>query len=126
MTGNKEPIGKFCEIYGNTARNRVLQHLLEGSGLDFGIGDIARQAGLSRPKVYDIISALLSSGQVKPTRIVGRTQLYMLVEDHPINRLLMRDFRECLRLVVEEHDSPGMPDEIDVNPHPIAAKTVLE
>ena len=95
--------GVFCETYGNSIPNRILEYLLENQGIDFAVGDMAKEVGVSRPKAYDVIKGFEKKAYVKKSRIVGKTQLYMLNKENKRVRLFLRDFRECLRLVAEEY-----------------------
>ncbi|MBN2459107.1 hypothetical protein JXB28_02390 [Candidatus Woesearchaeota archaeon] len=95
--------GAFCETYGKSIRNTVLEYLLENQALDFAVGDMAREVKISRPKAYEIIGELEKKGFVAKSRIIGKTQLYLLNKTNPRAKLLMKSFKECLRLVAEEH-----------------------
>jgi len=94
--------GAFCQTYGSTINNQVLEYMLENQGLDFAIGDMAKELEISRPRAYQAISEFEQRGIAKKSRIIGRTQLYMLNRDNPRAKLFQRDFRECLRLVAQE------------------------
>ena len=96
-------IGLFCETYGNTIENRVLQFLLENQDIDFAIGDMAREIKISRPKAYAVIEEFEGKKYAKKTRIVGKTQLYILNKENKIVKLFMRNFKECLKFLVEEN-----------------------
>lgn len=52
----KEETSSFCELYGDSIRNRILERLLENQGLDFAAGDLAKEVGISRPKAYEWIN----------------------------------------------------------------------
>ncbi|MFO8016432.1 MAG: helix-turn-helix domain-containing protein [Candidatus Woesearchaeota archaeon] len=95
-------VGAFCEIYGQTADKRVIEHLLENQDIDLAVSDIAKGTGLSRPKAYQIIHNFEKKGYVRKTRIVGKTQLYMLNKKNRVVRLFMRDFKECLKMMLNE------------------------
>ena len=94
--------GAFCDLFGATARNRVLEIFLEGTGVDNGLGNIAEESGLSRATVYYIIARLLRQGLVMPTRTVGRTQLYKLNTGNEEVKALLSGFNSALRLVENE------------------------
>ena len=104
-----EEMGAFCETYGNTIENRVLEYLLENQDLDIAIGDMAKEIGISRPKAYEVIKEFKKKGFIKESRIVGKTQLYRLNKTNKRVKLFLRDFKECLRLVVEEHEEANKP-----------------
>lgn len=99
----KKSIGAFCEVYGNTIENRVLEVLLENQFLDFAIGDMAKELKISRPKAYEVIKKFMKKGYVKESRIIGKTQLYLLDRNDARVKLFLKDFKECLKLVVEEY-----------------------
>lgn len=96
--------GAFCETYGNTIENRILEYLLENQDLDFAIGDMAKELKISRPKAYEVIKLFEKKKYVKKSRIVGKTQLYLLNKKNSRVKLFLKDFKECLRIVSEEHD----------------------
>jgi len=95
--------GVFCETYGNTIKNRVLEYLLENQDLDFAVGDMAKELGISKPKAYEVIKEFEKKKYVHKSRIVGKTQLYILTKENKRVRLFLRDFKECLKLVAEEY-----------------------
>jgi len=99
----KSELSSFCEMYGNTLRNRILEQLLENQDLDFAVGDLARETKISRPKAYELMRNFEGKGFVKKSRIVGKTQLYILDKENPIVRLLIQSFKACLRLTVEKY-----------------------
>lgn len=102
MIGMNET-GAFCETYGNTIHNRILEYLLENSDIDFAVGDMARELGISKPKAYEMIRHFEERQYIKKSRVVGRTQLYLLKKDNKRVKLFLSNFRECLRLVAEEY-----------------------
>lgn len=113
---NKKNIGAFCEMYGITMDNYVLEYLLENQYLDFAVGDMAEELEISRPKAYEIIKKFEKKGYVKKTRIIGKTQLYILNKENIKIKLFMRNFDECLNLVIEEY-SEEKKLEIGGSPH---------
>ena len=50
----RSEIGAFCETYGATIENQVLEYLLENQDLDVAVGDMAKELDISRPKAYDV------------------------------------------------------------------------
>jgi len=96
--------GIFCEVYGKSMHNLVLEYLLENQGLDFAIGDVAKEVKISRPKAYEVVKELEKKGFVKKNRVVGKTQLYLLDKSNKIVKLLVRNFKECLKIAYEEKD----------------------
>ena len=101
--------GIFCETYGINARNIILEHLLESQELDFAIGDIAKQTGISRPKAYEVIREFGKKGFIKKSRVIGKTQLYLINKADLRVKLFIKDFKECLRFAYEKknHSASG-------------------
>ena len=103
MKRKKENQGAFCETYGDTIENKVLEYFLENQDLDIAVGDMSKEIRISRPKAYGVIKEFEKKEYVKKSRIVGKTQLYILNKENARVKLFLRDFKECLRLIVEEY-----------------------
>ena len=103
MRMNENEHGAFCETYGNTISNRILEYLMENEDLDFAVGDMAKELKISKPKAYEIIGDFEKKGYVKKSRIIGKTQLYILNKEDSRVKLFLRDFKECLRIVADEY-----------------------
>lgn len=99
---NKSKIGSFCETYGATIENRVLEYLLENQVLDVAVGDMAKEVGISRPKAYEVIEDFEQNGYIVKSRVVGKTQLYRLNKSNIRIQIFLRNFEECLQLIIEE------------------------
>ena len=99
----KMKIGAFCETYGNTIKNRILEYVLENQDLDFAVGDMAKEIGISRPKAYQVIKDFEKREYIKKSRIVGKTQLYILNKANKRVKLFLRNFKDCLKLIAEEY-----------------------
>ena len=96
-------MGAFCETYGNTIHNRILEYVLENAEIDFAVGDMAKELGISKPKTYEVIKYFEEKEYIKKSRIVGKTQLYKLNKDNNRVKLFLSDFKECLRLIADEY-----------------------
>lgn len=101
----KNKSGIFCEVYGDSLRNRVLEYMLELGELDFAAGDVARELEISRPKVYQIIDELERQNILMRSRIVSGTQLYVLNNNLFLVKILKKSFRDCLKAAVENSSS---------------------
>jgi len=99
--------GAFCEIYGKSIPNLVLEYLLENQGLDFAIGDLAKDTKISRPKAYETIKSFEKKAIVKKSRVIGKTQLYILNKSNSMVKLFIKDFNECLKLITE-NEKPAL------------------
>jgi sugar-specific transcriptional regulator TrmB len=90
-------------VYGDTIENEIMEYLFENKGLDFAAGDMAKELNISRPKVYAVIKKFENKGYVRKSRIVGKTQLYLLDRENPRVNLFLKTFNECLRIITEEN-----------------------
>lgn len=95
--------GAFCEVYGDTIENRVMEYFLENKELDFAVGDMARELKISRPKAYEVVRDFEKKEYVKKSRIVGKTQLYLLNKENARTKLFLKNFNECLRIIADEN-----------------------
>jgi len=95
--------GEFCKILGATPKNIILEELLALRGIDYGIGDVAKNTGLSRATTYIVMKDLLNEHIIKSSRIIGRTQLYKLNENNPNVKKLIEMFNLLLDKIVDEH-----------------------
>ncbi|MBU2637894.1 MAG: hypothetical protein KJ955_02890 [Nanoarchaeota archaeon] len=95
--------GAFCKTYGDTIENRILEYILENQELDFAVSDMAKGLGVSKPKAYEVIKDFETKGYIKKSRIIGKTQLYVMNRDNKRIQLFLKDFDECLRIIVEEY-----------------------
>jgi len=98
----EQEFGAFCELYGKTIRNLIIEYLLENKGLDFAVGDMANELNISRPKAYELIKEFEKDKLVEKSRIVSGTQLYKLNEVNRRVKQLLKNFKECLKLILEE------------------------
>lgn len=96
-------IGVFCTTYGNSIDNQILEYALENQDLDFAIGDMTKELGISKPKSYEVIKDFEQKGYVKKSRIIGKTQLYILNKNNKRVKLFLKDFRECLKIAADEY-----------------------
>ena len=79
----------LLEVIGDSIENRIIDFLIEGRGLDYTKKDIADNCEISRPTLYKVFPKLLKEGIIKPTRTIGRVQLYTLnTENEKIKALL--------------------------------------
>ena len=95
--------GAFCEVYGNTIENQVLEYFLENQDIDIAVGDMAAELAISRPKAYQVINEFEEKEYIRKTRTVSGTQLYSINKSNKRVQLFIHDFSECLRLVTEEN-----------------------
>jgi predicted DNA-binding transcriptional regulator len=94
----------FCDVYGRTLNNLVWGHFLTWR-TGVAVGDMAKEIGISRPKAYQIVDEFLKKGYIKRDRIFGKTQIYLLNEEHPVAKIYIRNFKECINMVVEQYST---------------------
>lgn len=100
--------GKFCEVFGVTPRNRILEFFLEMRELDFPIGEVAKEIGLSRATAYAAMEELLREMYLIPSRKVSGGQLYRLDLGKEEVQLLIQSFQLILQGIVHEHQGMEM------------------
>ena len=95
--------GTFCEIFGATPRNRTLEFFLEMRGLDYTIGDIAKETGMNRATTYNTMEELIREEFIKPTRKVSGGQLYTLNLEKKEVKKLVEVFNKVLNKIVKNY-----------------------
>jgi len=101
-------MSEFCKLYGNTLRNKVLEHIVELDNLDFAVSDILDFINISKPKLYQIIKELEKDKLIKKSRIVSSTQLYKLNKTNLNTKILIQSFNNCINKTIEELDKPTL------------------
>lgn len=95
--------GAFCEQYGNSMRNRALEHFLENMGDRISVGQMAEELEISKPKAYQIVKDLIKEKLVVKSKKFRGAQLYDLNKSNPRVKLLEKNFGEVLDMVVKEY-----------------------
>ena len=95
--------GEFCEIFGTNPRNRIIEFFLEMRGLDFSIGDVARETGLNRATTYNTIEGLVEAKYLIPTRKVSGAQLYILNVEKEEVKVLINTFNMVLQRIAQKY-----------------------
>ena len=82
----------LLEVIGDTVENRIIDFLIEGIKLDYTKKEIADNCDISRPTLYKVFPKLIKEGVAKPTKKIGRIQLYSLnTENDKVKALLKLD-----------------------------------
>ncbi|MFH1181708.1 MAG: hypothetical protein V1702_02000 [Candidatus Woesearchaeota archaeon] len=68
----------FVRMFGNSPKIKVIDFLLDNSGLDWSKSDMARQTGISRATLDGFFDSLVKDSIIVPTRIIGRARLFRL------------------------------------------------
>ena len=98
-----EPWGTFCEVFGITSRNRVLEFFLESEDADYSIDDVAEQTCLDELATARTIFILVKEELLVLSRISNHTQLYQLNMDHELVKQLKKEFETLLNELVKGH-----------------------
>lgn len=101
---SKKQWGEFCEVFGITPRNRILEFFLEMRELDFSIGDLAKETGLNRATTYNAMEELIKEGYVILSRKVSGGQLYKLNKEKKEVKILIESFNLILGKIVKEYE----------------------
>ncbi len=76
-------------VIGDSIENRIIDFLIEGVGLDYTKKEIADNCDISRPTLYKVFPKLIKEGVARPTKKIGRIQLYSLnTENEKVKALL--------------------------------------
>lgn len=95
--------GTFCEVFGKTLRNNVLECILSFSHTDFAVSDFLEDMNISKPKAYQIIKELKMEGIIIESRVIGKTQLYKLNKISKKTKLLQQAFDHCVKSSVHKY-----------------------
>ncbi|MBI2084036.1 MAG: hypothetical protein HYT70_00240 [Candidatus Aenigmarchaeota archaeon] len=79
----------FVLVMGNTPFVRVIDFFLENRPFDYSKTQIARNSEVGWSTLHGIWKILEKNQLVKPTRILGKSQLYRLNEENPIVRKII-------------------------------------
>ena len=106
--GEKKLWGRFCDVFGATPRNRILEFFLEMRELDFPIGEVAQETNLSRATAYAAFEGLLEEGYLIYSRKVSGGQLYKLDIHNEEVKMLVYSFNFVLQGIVQQHGGMKM------------------
>jgi len=89
--------GLYCQVFGDTPRNRIVEFFLEMRDTDFGIADVARNLEMNKATAYNNAEELIGEGILVEARRIGRTQTYKLNRKSEKVKVMLRAFDELLR-----------------------------
>lgn len=104
--------GAFCNIFGATPRIKIIEFFLEKRGLDFGIGDLSKDTGLNRATTYNVMSGLIKSKIIVPSRKVSGGRLYKLNSENKDVKLLVDVFNKILERIVNKYDKGKIKEKV--------------
>ena len=90
-------MGRFTDSTADTARFRILEYFLEARETDHAVSDVIEATELARSSFYAAWPALLASGVIRHTRIVGKTRLYQLDRTNAYAKLYLALFTLAMK-----------------------------
>ncbi len=96
-------IGIFCEVFGDTPRNRVIEEFLTLGKLDYPSKGIAENVTLPEKITSTIIKDLVKQGLVIPTRKVRGLQFYTFNKNNEQVKVLQKVFSQLLDSIAKEY-----------------------
>ena len=90
-------IGIFCEAFGETPRNQLIEFFLEMRSTDFGIADIAKEMKMNKATAYNAAKEIIQRKIIIPCRIIGKTQTYKLNMQNILVKGLIKAHNELVK-----------------------------
>ena len=92
----------FCEAFGDTPRNQLIEFFLEMRSTDFGLADVARELKMNKATTYNASKELIERKIIIPCRFIGKTQTYKLNKDSILVKSLLKAHNELMKNFVQE------------------------
>ena len=97
-----QEIGIFCEAFGDTPRNQLIEFFLEMRSTDFGIADIAKELKMNKATAYNASKELVQKKFIISCRIIGKTQTYKLNVQNILVKCLIKAHNELIKNLIPE------------------------
>lgn len=75
-------------IFGSHPQVKVIETLLLHPDFEYNLTELAESAEVSKATIFELKEKLLHYGIIKPTKKVGRIQLYTFDKHSPVGKLL--------------------------------------
>ncbi len=92
----------LTHLLGNTPKVKIIDLLLIGKELDYSITDMAEAAGIGRATIYRMLDDMIKKEIIKPTRRLGRMQLYQINMANPSVALLWEMLKKLMKIYSEK------------------------
>ena len=79
----------FALVFGESPVAKVIDFLIDNQELDYSLTDISKGAEVGWSTMHQFWQDLLRIGVVKPTRKIGRAELYKLNLESPLVKKLI-------------------------------------
>jgi len=100
----REEKSLFLQFFGDSARFRMIDFLLENRLRDFTKTEIAQGAQISWASLFNHWEKLEQDGMVKVTRSVGRVKLYQLNDRSPVVQQLKNIELALIKAAADEEE----------------------
>jgi len=84
----------MIEVFGSSPKARIIDFYMDNKLLDFTKKEVIEDLGMSKKTFYKYFPEIKEMGIVKPTRKIGRAQLYTLNLDNLIVKKIIEMERE--------------------------------
>lgn len=94
--------GIFCEAFGDSPRNQLIEFFLEMRSTDFGIADISRELDMNKATAYTAAKELIEQSIIVQYRTIGKTQTYKLNIKNVLVQCLIKAHNELMKNLVKD------------------------
>ena len=96
----------FALVFGESPVAKVIDFLIDNQEFDYSLTDIAKGAEVGWSTLHQFWQDLVKLGVVKPTRKIGRAELYKLNLESPlVKKLVEIDLLVSKQLIQKELDA---------------------
>lgn len=92
----------LTHLLGNTPKVKIIDLLLIGRRFDYSITDMAEYADVGRSTIYRMLDDMLKKEIIKPTRRLGRIQLYQINMENPSVNALWEMLKKLMNIYSEK------------------------
>jgi len=89
----------MIEVFGSSPKTRIIDFYMDNKIFDFTKKEVIEDLGMSKKTFYKYFPEIRNMGIVKPTRKIGRAQLYKL----NLNNTIVKKIIELEREVSDEY-----------------------
>ena len=95
--------GAYCETFGVTPRNRVLEVFLTIRATPLSVEDVIEETGLAKSTASRVMKELIQKRYIFAARVLRGSQLYQLNKENKDVKLFLKAFDALLDDIVEEY-----------------------
>ncbi len=92
----------LTHLLGNSPKVKLIELLLIGRRIEYCISDMAEYANVGRTTIYRMLDDMLKNKIIKPTRKIGRIQLYQLNMENPYNIQMWNMLKKIMKINSEK------------------------